>query len=155
MDVITRNAEELYQRGVSELRYGRATCALLLFRRAVTISREAEQPPRRLAQYLSYCGIGLYHSGGLAIDALRLCQEAVAINPGRSSLWRNLAHVAVAAGRNGLAHHALSRARTVSPGHQGVETDLQKLGVRRRPVLPFLTRSNPVNVVLGRIRASA
>jgi len=154
MDVITRNAEELYQRGVSELRYGRAMCALLLFRRAVTISREAERPGRRIARYLSYCGISLYRSGGPVVDAVRLCQEAVAIDPGRPSLWRNLAHVAVAAGRTGHAHHALSRAQAVSPGHQGVATDLQKLGVRRQPVLPFLMRSNPVNVVLGRLRAS-
>jgi len=154
MDVITRNAEELYQRGVSELRYGRATCALLLFRRAVTISREAAQPNRRVARYLSYSGICLHRSGGLAQDALRLCQEAVGIDGNRPSLWRNLASVAVAAGRPGLAHHALNRALAVSPGHRGVATDLRKLGIRRRPVLPFLDRSNTVNVVLGRIRAS-
>jgi len=154
MEAIIRNAEASYHDGMRELRYGRPTAALEMFKRAITISGEATLQVKRRARYFSYCGLCLHHAGGSAREVLRLCRRAVKLDPGHPALWRNLAYVANITGRRSQAYSALDRAITINPGHPGVLGDLRKLGVRRRPVLFFLPRSNPINVMLGRIRAS-
>jgi hypothetical protein len=40
----------------------------------------------------------------------------------------------------------------MDPGHAGIVRELKQMGIRRRPVLPFLARDNRLNVLLGRIR---
>jgi len=154
MESIIRNAEETYQQGMGELRYGRTGKALGSFRRAITISSEATEPTKRRARYLSYCGLCVYRTGGPMTEAYSLCRRAVKIDNRNPDLWRNLARVAGAAGRQGQAHRALSHALTVNPDHRGVLQDLRALGMRRSPVLYFLPRANPLNVVLGKIRSS-
>jgi hypothetical protein len=37
--------------------------------------------------------------------------------------------------------------------HPGLVRAVRRLGVRQRPVLPFLARGNALNVFLGKIRA--
>ena len=152
MEAIIRNAEESYQQGMGELRYGRPRKALGMFRRAITISSEATEPTKLRARYLSYCGICVYRTGGPLTEAYSLCRRAVEIDNKNPSLWRNIARVANVAGRQGQAHRALSHALSMSPGHRGVLDDLRKLGLRRSPMLDFLTRANPLNVMLGKIR---
>ena len=153
MEAIIRNAEETYQQGMGELRYGRPREALGMFRRAITISSEATEPTKRRARYLSYCGICVFNTGGPLAEAYTLCRRAVEIDGTDPNLWRNLARVAGAAGRQGQAYRALSHALGVNPDHRGVLRDLRRLGLRRSPVLFFLSRANPFNVVLGRIRS--
>jgi len=38
------------------------------------------------------------------------------------------------------------------PGHAALQGALDALGRRQRPILPFLSRSNPLNHLLGRLR---
>jgi tetratricopeptide (TPR) repeat protein len=154
MEAIIRNAEETYQQGMGELRYGRPRKALGMFRRAIAISSEATEPTKRRARYLSYCGICLYHTKGPVSEAYGLCRRAVGIDGTNPGLWRNLALIANAAGRPGQAHRALSFALRMNPTHRGVLRDLRKLGVRSSPVIGFLARASPVNVVLGRLRSA-
>ena len=40
----------------------------------------------------------------------------------------------------------------LSPRHPEVLKLVQEIGYRRRPVIPFLARSNPINIWLGRMR---
>ena len=62
--------------------------------------------------------------------------------------------MALALGRRGYAYRALSRARRLAPHDAVIAHDLERLGQRRLPVLSFLSRAHPINVVLGRMRAS-
>ena len=153
MDAIVRKAEEVYELGMEQLRYGKPRSALLLFQRAITISDETTASPKRQARYLSYSGICIFRTGGPLQEAYRLCNRAVRIDSESPALWRNLARVATAAGHQGQAHHALNHALGMNPGHTGILRDLRKLGTRRTPVLPFLARANPLNVTLGKLRA--
>ncbi len=47
---------------------------------------------------------------------------------------------------------ALNRALTWDPQYGPAWELRQKMGIRKRPVLPFLPRSHPINVWLGKIR---
>jgi len=153
MNAIIRSAEESFQNGMLELRYGRPTRALQQFRAAISVASETTSHAKHRAKYFSYYGICLHRTGGSIREVLRVCRKAVTIDPNQPVLWRNLAYVANAAGCPGQAYTALSRAHSLNPGHQGVLGELLDLGVRRRPVLFFLSRTNPINARLGKIRA--
>jgi hypothetical protein len=45
------------------------------------------------------------------------------------------------------------RGLSIQSDHQGIIRALKDMGVRKRPVLPFLNRNNPLNVYLGRVRS--
>jgi len=50
----------------------------------------------------------------------------------------------------------LLKGYSLQPGHHGIHDELVGMGTRKRPVFRFLSRNNPVNVLLGRmIRAGA
>jgi hypothetical protein len=61
--------------------------------------------------------------------------------------------VLIYAGRRKDAHQAFMRGLSIQADHQGIIRALKDMGVRRRPVIPFLSRDNPLNVYLGRVRA--
>lgn len=52
-----------------------------------------------------------------------------------------------------LAHQALTRASKLYPDDEQVKLLISRLGYRRPPVLPFLDRTNALNVALGKLRA--
>ena len=91
---------------------------------------------------------------GTACEALRFCREAVTIEGYNPDIRCNLGRVLMRAGRRKEAHQAFTRGLSLQPDHQDLIKALRKLGVRKRPVVPFLGRSHPVNVFLGRMRAA-
>ena len=56
------------------------------------------------------------------------------------------------ANRRREAYAAFVKGLRLQNDHRGIIQDLKHMGVRRRRILPFLTRDNPVNVFLGRLR---
>jgi hypothetical protein len=41
----------------------------------------------------------------------------------------------------------------VQSDHPGIIRTLKQMGVRKKPVIPFLGRNNPLNIFLGKLRA--
>jgi tetratricopeptide (TPR) repeat protein len=84
---------------------------------------------------------------------LRYCEESVrrggANVPGA---WLNLGRAYRALGHRVLAVRALERGRELDPEHALLLEEMRLLGTRRPPVLSFLSRSHPLNRILGRIR---
>ena len=80
---------------------------------------------------------------------LELCESAVATEFYNPDLFHNLARVHLRMGRRDRAYPVLLRGLQLHPGHRGILGDLRGLGIRRRPLLPFLSRGNPVNRFLG------
>jgi hypothetical protein len=39
----------------------------------------------------------------------------------------------------------------IDPDHKGIKWELKKLGSRKKPPLSFLDRSNPLNILLGKL----
>ena len=53
-----------------------------------------------------------------------------------------------------LAVNTIERGLKLDPDHKGLLELKQEIGARRKPVLGFLGRDNPLNVFLGRLRHS-
>ena len=108
----------------------------------------------RQARYLSSYGLCLCFSNHDPRRGLGFCRKAVERESFDPDLWWNLGKVAHALRRRREAHRALHSGLRQEPGHRGIRHDLARMGSRRLPVFTFLTRHNPVNVFLGRLRAS-
>lgn len=86
-------------------------------------------------------------------EGLEMCREAVKMNDEEPLLYLNLAKVfvlvddryhAVKAVQKGLQHKS-------SPYKAELLSYYRFLGVRKKPPLKFLSRGNPLNVILGKL----
>jgi tetratricopeptide (TPR) repeat protein len=64
-------------------------------------------------------------------------------------LYLNLGRAYIAAGRKKEAIDALSKGLKYDRGNRDLKKDLLLLGIRNKPVVPFLARSNPINKYIG------
>jgi len=87
-------------------------------------------------------------------EGLEICRDAVRMNEEEPLLYLNLAKVyvlvdnryhAIKAIQKGLQHKS-------SPYRAELISYYKFLGVRQKPPLKFLSRSNPLNVLLGKLK---
>ena len=65
--------------------------------------------------------------------------------------YHNLGKAFIAAGRKKDALDALKKGLKYDSGNSDLKKELQGLGVRKQPPVPFLDRSNPINKYIGLI----
>jgi len=120
------------------------------FEAAIEIERRrgADHPQPR---YLSFYGLCLALERNEIHEALRYCREAVTLESFNADMRHNLGQVLLRAGRRREAYRCLARGLTLDPGHSGIKSLIKKMGLRRRPMIPFLDRANPLNVLFGRL----
>jgi len=145
-------ADDRFQQGMRRLARGRARDALPFIVEAMRIQQEADGTGFSRATYLSYHGLCLCLTRNRVHEGLRDCRLAGEMDPCNPAIWWNLGRVALMLGRRGEAHRAFRKGLRVQAGHSGITRDLEKMGLRRPPVLTFLSRGNPINKLLGRIR---
>jgi hypothetical protein len=151
--VISKGAERSFQSGRTLIEEGRMRDAVPFLRSAIEQDEQLNGECRQ-ARYLSSYGLCLCFSNHDPRRGLVFCRKAVETESFDPDLWRNLGRVAHALGRRREAHRALHCGLRQEPGHRGIRQDLARLGSRRLPFFTFLTRQNPVNVFLGKLRAS-
>lgn len=151
--MLVRPAEESYQKGLAALAQGRRLEALALFEAAMALDKaygaKAPQP-----RYVSFYGLCLALEARRMSEAAALCREALGAEFYNADLHWNLGRVLLAAGRRREAHDVLVQGLGWERGHSGIVRELRSMGRRRRPVIPFLARRNPINVLLGRMTYS-
>ena len=140
------SAREYYRQGLKLLESGDALKALDLLSRAHLL--DANDP-----QIQSSFALALARARGQRDQALRLAHEALRRQFYEPRLYVNLAQIHICFGDPAAAVRALRRALAVDSSSGPARTLLRELGVRRRPVIPALGRSNPINRTLGRIRS--
>jgi len=86
-------------------------------------------------------------------EALELCQSAVNQEYFDPAHYLNVARLNLAYGFRSEALRYVRRARMIDPASPEVAALLEQLGLRSRPVLPFLPRPHLLNRWLGAIRA--
>ena len=148
--MIVRPAEESFQRGLAALAQGQRVEALALFEAAIQVERQlgvAESQPR----YISYYGLGLALDGRRLQEGIKYCREAVAAEFFNADLYLNLAQAYLAADKKKEAWSALQKGLGWARRHSGILKEMRAMGRRRKPVLPFLPRRHPINVLLGRM----
>lgn len=107
------------------------------------------------APVVSYYGLCLAFHKQRYREAAQFCQAAIDTEPFKADYYANLAHVCAAGRIRRKAVVAIQRGLAIEPENKRLLQLQADLGTRRPPVIPFLDRSNPVNVFLGRLRHAA
>ena len=152
--MLNRAAEDSFDKGCRALEAHDWRAATAFFEAAITLEKRLA-PKAPQARYRSYYGLCL----GLAKKrhdlAIKLCQKAIQLEQYNPDLHWNLGRVLYDAGRRREAYRVFVRGVKQQPGHRGLVGDIRRMGLRKKAVLPFLSRKNPLNVTLGRMRAEA
>ena len=110
--------------------------------------RRAARDPRASSWY----GVTLVLVERNITLGISLCDEALRAAPNDPELLLNSARVHLALRQRERAARAITRGLTAWPCHPALLAARLALGTRRPPVIPFLTRDNPLNRLLGRLR---
>lgn len=102
--------------------------------------------------YLSYTGLLAAMADRRYGDAETLCREALNLKCNHAQLYLNLAEVYNQAGRTTDAIDVLEKGMVSAGRDFRIRRALERIGVRRGPVFSFLHRSNPINILFGRLR---
>ena len=110
---------------------------------------EKERTPNNLSLY----GLALAAHTRVIEPSIALCQEAVKKEPKNPEHFLRLGTVYLVAGRKKEAIRIFRLGLRVG-GNPTIVRWLQVLGDRKKPLIPFLSRANPLNKYLGKIRMS-
>ena len=102
--------------------------------------------------FYSYLGYGIALRDRRIREGLRLCRHSIEVELFEAENYLNLARTCLLARDRRGAVKAVRAGLKVDRNNQKLLALYKEMGVRRGPVLPFLDRSNPLNVLLGRIR---
>lgn len=117
----------------------------------------AERMPQNEAKpsrYYSYLGYAIALREKRIREGVKLCQYAIKQEFYQPENYFNLAQTYLLAGNRTAAWKAVARGLKVDRNFPLLQQLHHKLGERRPPVLSFLSRSNFLNQILGRIRHS-
>ena len=126
--------------------------------RFVEIYGKTDSPPLRNpkdASGLSYFGLCLALIQKKYKDGIDLCKRAIDLEFYNGDHYANLTRIYIATGNRKKAVETADQGLKLVPEHEMLTEVREELGVRKKPPVPFLDRSNPVNVQLGHARHSA
>ena len=146
--MIQADAFQEFRTGLAFLRGGDATKAKPFLQSAL------EQEPAN-PYYVSYLGVAIAATEQKWADAEELCRSAIRMNRRQAQLYLNLAEIYVAAERKQDAADVLRRGLRYSPHDVRLQLALDRLAIRRPPVLRFLSRENLLNRGFGMLRHHA
>jgi Flp pilus assembly protein TadD len=134
-----------FKEGLTLLRNNYPGSALLHMRRAVELDNQNPY-------YLSFLGLTVATALCRWADAEVLCEAALKLKRNEPRFYLNLAEVYVKAGRRSDALETIRMGLDYTGSNPLLQTALGRLQMRRRRVIPFLRRGNPLNRRLGRLR---
>jgi tetratricopeptide (TPR) repeat protein len=137
--------EESLRRAQELLRSGLEMAALEHFASA---HERAPEDPR----YRSHYGWAVAMVEHRVERGVSLCRSALRDAADQPEVYHNLARILLAHGRKAEAIKYIRRGLMVDPRNAGLVLEWRKLGIRRPPVLSFLSRRHLVNRLLGRLR---
>lgn len=131
---------ELIEKGIDFLNNNNRLAALSCFEKAVVIEKSPE-----LLSYLSYC---IATERGQMYEALKLCNDALSQEPGNPVLYLNLGRIYLHAGNIDEALVTLRKGLSIGENH-AIQSILEKIGTRKKPVFRFLPRNSFLNKYAG------
>jgi tetratricopeptide (TPR) repeat protein len=147
------SAENAFRRGLAALFDGDAAAAADLFQSAILIEVQhgVKGPQMR---YLSYYGLSRAQAFGATPQAIQACETAARRDFFNPDLLLNLGRVYLLAGKTTKALAAFHRGLELAPRHKGLLTEFKRIDRREPPPLGLVSRSHPLNKMLGKLRAS-
>ena len=147
----TSQLQEAAQRGIELCRAGKWKAGMEILGKIAEADRQGTELSGLFYSYLGY-GIARYEKRGK--EGLALCQHAIKVQFYEPENYVLLARVYLLRHRRGKAIEALQKALKLNARHPEAIKLAREIGFRRRPVLPFLSRNNPINRTLGKMRHS-
>lgn len=98
--------------------------------------------------YYGLCVAMVRRKYSQAVDYCNVSLKANFLDPDHRY---NLAMVFLERGERKKAVETLNAGLRLQPDHTQINTIFDRIGRRRRPVVPFLARGNPVNIWLGKL----
>lgn len=100
----------------------------------------------------SWLGLAYARSGRQIISkAEELCLKAIKMDFYWPQYYLNLSEVYLIWGKKDKAIRALEAGLKIDKNNDAILNELHRLGIRRSPVIPSLSRINPINKYLGKI----
>jgi tetratricopeptide (TPR) repeat protein len=106
------------------------------------------------ASGLSYFAVCLAMVHRKYKEGVELCKRAIDLEFYNGDHYANLARVYIAGNNRKKAYETLEAGLRVASENASLRAVRKEMGVRSRPTVPFLDRSNPINVSLGQVRHS-
>lgn len=138
----TESSKEQFNIGLKYLKEDKADQALKAFEKAY---KEDKEDP----YYLSYYGMCKAMRAGEIGLGLELCTRAIKKEFFKAEFYLNLGKVYMYAGNKKGAIKVFLKGLKFDPNNEEINKYLIELGFRSKPVIPVLTRTNPVNKFLG------
>ncbi len=138
------SADEHFRRGESALAEGDARVALEHFE----VARRLEPAN---ARYRSYFGLSLGLAERRFDKALELCRAAAKEEFFNPLFYHNLARLHLAFGFKAEGIRYLRRGLMIDPHNAPITEEMERMGIRRRPLFGFVRRNHPLNRWLGRV----
>ena len=140
----------ILRRGVELCRAGDWDRGLAYLGRIAEADRASELP----GIFYSYLGYGIASRQKRVQEGLKLCRHAVKVQFYEPENYVNLTRTLLLAGERPAAVRAVLDGLKVDRNNEELLALYRELGIRRLPVLPFLSRSNPLNQLLGKVRSA-
>jgi hypothetical protein len=150
VNVAQPDVSVVLRRGIDRCRQGDWEVGLAFLGRIAEAERSSALP----GLFYSYLGYGIALRQRRVQEGLKLCQHSVKIQFYEPENYVNLARTCLLAGDRPAAVRAVLAGLKVVRQHPALLQLHHELGIRSQPVLPFLSRSHPLNQLLGRLRHS-
>jgi len=134
------DVEGLLKAGLEALTQGNTVSALSYFEKALNIEKRPV-----IYSYYAFC---IAKERGQVSKAISLCKEAIEKEPSNSVHYLNLGRIYLVDNKKEEAIKTF-RAGLNYEVNPLIVDELNKLGPRKPPIIPFLKRSNPINKYLG------
>jgi len=102
--------------------------------------------------FYSYLGYGIALCQKRVHEGLKLCQHSIKVEFYQAENYLNLARTCLLANDRKGAVRAVRGGLKIDSHNAALRALYHELGIRSRPVLPFLDRKNPLNQLLGQLR---
>jgi len=134
------SADRDFERALKELGEGNVLAALACLEKALKV--------RDNPGWYSYLGFCIAKERGQVTRGLELCRTAISHEPDNPSHYLYLAKLHLVSGNKVAALEALRQGVSVG-GSPEITNLFEVIGTRKPPVIPHLSRNNPINIWLG------
>jgi len=135
-------SKQLFDKGIQELSEGRTLTALSCFEKALAM----EEDPLT-GSFFAFC---IAKERGEFRKAISLCNAAIKKEPENSFHYLNLGKIYLLK-KDKIEAINLFRQGLQYENNQQIVDELNRLGTRNPPIIPFLKRGNIINKYLGMI----
>ena len=102
--------------------------------------------------YYSYYGRAVARDQERLREGLAYCEQAARDEFWNPEIWVNLSRARFISGNRRGAVSAVNEGLAIDPAQKNLLDLYRQLGVRQPPVISFLSRTNPLNQLLGRAK---